>query len=167
MDDPKRKPMRLPEYDYGSNGCYFVTICTQDRRCVLSRVVGQGLAPAENRLSRYGKLVENELLDLEKRYDFVKIDKYVIMPNHIHAIVRIEKAAGASPCPTLSDIMCAFKSLATRKCRQAGMMGKLFQTSFHDHVIRNRDDYLALWEYTDGNPLKWAEDEYNCERVTE
>ena len=47
------------------------------------------------------------------------------------------------------------------------MMGKLFQTSFHGHVIHNRDDYLALWEYTDGNPLKWAEDEYNCERVTE
>ena len=79
----KRKHPRLDYYDYSSAGAYFITICTQNRCCLLSQIVGRGLAPAVPKLTQYGKIAEEQLLLIEKRYPSVKIDKYVIMPNHI------------------------------------------------------------------------------------
>ena len=99
MEFPKRKPTRLKEYDYSQNGAYFVTICTRGKKCILSDIiVGQGLAPAETNLSQYGKIAEEQLLALKKRYKTIEIDKYVIMPNHIHIIIISNKTAGACPC---------------------------------------------------------------------
>ena len=159
MNFPKRKPTRLKNYDYSSNGYYFVTICSHNRKNIFSKIVGQGLAPAETELLPYGIIVQEQLLALEKRFDGVRIDNYVIMPNHIHAIVVIDKnTAGASPCPTLSDIICAFKSLTTRMCKAVYPIEKLFQNSFHDHIIRGERDYEKIWEYIEFNALKWQED---------
>lgn len=113
----------------------------------------------ENHMQLYGKIAEEQLWDLENRYPGIRIDKYVIMPNHIHVIIFIQKeTAGASPCPTLSDVICAYKSLTTRLCKQKGMRDKLFQNSFHDHIIRDESDYRKIWEYIDTNPMKWQED---------
>ena len=91
---PERKHTRLKAYDYSTSGAYFVTICTQNRRCLLSRIVGRGLAPAEIQYTEYGRIAANQLLLLEQRYPSLKIDRYVIMPNHIHAILVLEEAAG-------------------------------------------------------------------------
>lgn len=166
MELPKRKPTRLKGYDYSIPGAYFVTICTQNRECILGDIVGQGLAPAEMNLSQYGKIAKDQLLDLENRYKSIKIDKYAIMPNHIHVIIIIDNTAGASPCPTISDIICSFKSLTTRICNKIdNKQQKIFQTSFHDHIIRCEKDYQKIWEYIDTNPLKWKLDcFYNDER---
>lgn len=159
MELPRRKPTRLKNFDYSSNGYYFVTICSHNRKNIFSKIVGQGLAPAETELLPYGVVVQEQLLALEKRFDGVRIDNYVIMPNHIHAIVVIDKnTAGASPCPTLSDIICAFKSLTTRMCKAVYSIEKLFQNSFHDHIIRGERDYEKIWEYIEFNALKWQED---------
>ena len=156
----QRKNPRLKNYDYSGKGAYFVTVCTDKRKHILSIVVGRGLAPAENVLTEYGKIVDNQLLDLEKRFSELKVDKYVIMPNHVHLILFLEKTAGASPRPTVSDIICAWKSLSARQCKQEGLKTKLWQTSFYDHVIRDEQDYFVRWKYIDENPAKWAEDEY-------
>ena len=164
-----RKPTRLKDFDYSQNGTYFVTICTKNRKCVLSDIyVGQGLAPAETKLSIYGSIAQQELLSLEKKFCGVKIDKYAIMPNHIHCIIRIDNnTAGASPCPTLSHIICTFKSLTTRKCNHHSHTGSLFQSSFYDHIIRNEKDYLKIWEYIDNNATKWKTDKYfSIEKTT-
>ncbi len=159
MNLPSRKPTRLKGYDYGSNGYYFVTICSHNRKQIFSKIVGQGLAPAKIELSSYGIIAQEQLLKIENRFKDVKIDKYVIMPNHIHIIVVINRTeAGASPCPTLSDIICAFKSLTTRQCNTYLPIKKLFQTSFHDHIIRGEKDYQKIWEYIDSNAQKWQED---------
>jgi len=156
---PKRKRTRLKEYDYSKDGYYFITICTHGRKNIFGNIVGQGLAPAEMQLSALGKIANEEICNLEKRYPSIKIDKYVIMPNHIHAIVVIQKTtAGASPCPTLSDVVCAFKSLTTRKSQEEKQTQKIWQTSFHDHIIRGERDYLEIWEYIDTNPAKWQDD---------
>lgn len=165
-DLPKRKPTRLKNYDYSSHGAYFVTICTHNRKQILSHItVGQGLAPAENELTAYGKIAEEQLLNLGKRYANIKIDKYVIMPNHIHIIVLIENypdksdyTAGASPCPTLSDVICTYKSLTARLCKKVYPIEKVFQNSFHDHIIRNEKDCEKIWEYIENNPCKWEND---------
>lgn len=157
----KRKSTRLREYDYSTPGAYFITICTKDRRKLLSSItVGQGLAPAENQLTRYGNIAKEQLLMLNKRYKNICIDKYVIMPNHIHILISLlENTAGASPCPTISDVICTFKSLTTRLCREDGFENRhLFQSSFHDHIIRDKDDYNKIWEYIDTNVIKWKTD---------
>ena len=97
---PKRKHPRLDNYDYSSTGAYFVTICTQNRRCVLSRIVGRGLAPAETTAIEYtslGEIAEKQLFLLADRYPYLTIDQYVIMPNHIHAVLILSgETAGAS-----------------------------------------------------------------------
>jgi len=161
-----RKHPRLKEYDYSQNGYYSVTICTHNKLATLSKVVGRGLAPAIVELTAIGKIVEEELLDLPNRYPSVRIDKYVIMPTHIHVIIAIENGtgnkAGASPRPTLMDVVCAFKSLSTRKCNQADGISrrKIWQVSFHENVIRSREAYLSVWEYIEGNACEWLEEYY-------
>ena len=161
MERTERKPLRLQAYDYATPGAYFVTICTHKKRKILSKIVGQGLAPAESRLSDSGEIVKRQLLFLKDRYPSIKIDKYIIMPNHVHAIIMIEvQAAGASPCPTLSDVICAFKSLSAREYKKYYPNDRLWQTSYYDHVIRGEKDYLEIWSYIDGNPDKWLEDRF-------
>jgi len=162
MEAKNRIHPRLKDWDYSHNGAYFVTVCVDKRRPILSTIVGRGLAPAIAELNLWGKTVEAELLNIENRFPNIKIDKYVIMPNHVHAILILEsEVAGASPRPTVSDAICAWKSLSTRGCRQKGFTGqKLWQTSFYDHITRDENDYLTRWNYIDTNPARWAEDEY-------
>ena len=70
------------------------------------------------------------------------------------------REAGVNPRPTVSDIVCAWKSLSTRECKQNGLNNKLWQSSFYDHIIRDEQDYFVRWKYIDENAAKWAEDEY-------
>ncbi len=175
---PQRKHPRLKNYDYSSAGAYYITICIQNRKCLLSRIVGRGLAPAENNgaitenvednsehckqieYTKYGAIAEEQLLLLEKRYPCVTVDRYVIMPNHIHLILILNsEAAGASPRPTIMDVICAYKSLTTRECTRIGFKEKLFQTSFYKHVIDGRDDYNKTSKYIYENPMRWYYDE--------
>ena len=155
---PKRKHPRLNHYDYSTAGAYFVTICTHNRRCLLSRIVGRGLAPAEIQYTAYGQIAREQLLSLEERYPSLKIDQYVIMPNHIHIILMLDETAGVNPRPTIMDIICAYKSLTTRKCKKVQPIDKLFQTSFYEHVIRGHEDYNEIAEYIVNNPKQWELD---------
>ena len=156
---PQRKHPRLAEYNYSLSGAYFITICTQNRRCLLATTVGRGLAPAEIRLTECGKIAENQLRLLEKRFPCVRIGQYVIMPNHIHFILELtDETAGASPRPTVMDVVCAFKSLTTHACNGKFPVGRLFQTSFHDHIIRGREDYDEIAKYICENPMRWYYD---------
>ncbi len=172
MDDnkkiPKRKHPRLNNYDYSSAGAYFITICTQNRQCILSHTVGRGLAPAETNKLKYtlfGEIAEKQLLLLENRYSYLSIGEYIIMPNHIHAILILNsETAGASPRPTVTDIICAYKSLTTKECKNNGFKGTLFQTSFYEHIIRNRDDYNESVKYIRENPMRWYYDELYTEQ---
>ena len=137
-----------------------MTICVKERKQLLGKIVGQGLAPAECRLTKYGKIVSEQIKLLETRYEGIKIDTYVVMPNHIHIIIyNYNMAAGARPCPTISDIICTLKSISTRLSRKEGLIEKhLFQSSLHDHIIRDDEDYNKIWEYIDTNILKWEQD---------
>nr|WP_322183763.1 transposase [Neglectibacter sp. M00184] len=93
---------------------------------------------------------------LEQRFPSITVDKYVIMPNHIHFLLQIRREAGeASSSPTVPNVIGAYKSLTTRVC---GQDANLFQRSFHDHVIRNEKEYQKIWKYIDENPIKWTMD---------
>lgn len=158
MGLPERKRNHLKGYDYSSTGAYFVTICTQGKRCILSDIVGEGLAPPVVRLTQYGKAADEQVRQIEVRYPTVQVDRYVIMPNHIHMLLSIRQdAGGASPSPTLMDIVRVFKSQTTRQC---GRGANLFQRSFYDHVVRNEHDFREIWNYIKANPVKWKDDRF-------
>lgn len=161
MDLPNRKQIRLPEYDYSAPGAYFVTICTHDRRCILSDIRrGDPCGRPSPVLTEYGEIVEQCVKQTEKLYG-VQIEPYVIMPNHIHFICIIEHArATARVAPTLGRIVGALKSLAANQCRKAGLNGSLWQRGYYEHVIRNENDHREIWQYIDENPARWAEDRY-------
>ncbi len=172
---PKRKHPRLTDFDYSAEGVYFVTICTQNKRCLLSNIVGRGFTPAEEyehlgsvrsvvELTPYGKIAEEQLFLLEERFLGLAVDEYVIMPNHIHVIFAINtETAGVNPRPTVMDIVCAYKSLTTRECKKIKPIKKLFQTSFYEHIIRNEKDYNETVAYISGNPDKWLFDKLYSE----
>ena len=158
----KRKHTRLRDYDYSTTGAYFVTICTHNRRNLLSRIAG---SPAKVEYTEYGQIAAEQLLLLEERFPYAKIDSYVIMPNHIHIIFLLDnEAEGAkerepgSPRPSLTDIVCAYKSLTTRECKRYSPIDKLFQTSFYEHIIRGSVDYEEIARYIDENPTRWQLD---------
>ena len=122
--------------------------------------VGRGLAPADKAtvtLSIYGNIIKEEIEKIHERYSCAKISNYIIMPDHIHLILvmryREEYAAGASPRPTVMDIICALKSIITRRCKAIGYINKrLFQTSFYEHIIRNKNDFDEIVYYIKSNP---------------
>ena len=103
-------------------------------------------------------------MTLENRYSHLTIEQYVVMPNHIHVIMVLDgDTVGVSSRPTLMDIVCAYKSLTTRECKKQGFCGKLFQTSFYEHIIRGREDYDEIVEYIYKNPINWYFDELYSE----
>ena len=157
MNAPQRKQNRLRGYDYSRAGAYFVTVCTQDKCCTLCNVVGDGFPVPK----RFGEIVEAYIARIGEKYPGVHVDNYVVMPNHIHLLLRFAGGTG-DPSPTLGEVMGWFKYAVTREVnRGMGTEGtRVFQRSYHDHVIRDERDYLRIWEYIDGNPSKWVDDCY-------
>ena len=148
----------MNHFDYSASGAYFITICTQNKRCLLSKIIGHELGSAEIQHTTYGQIALNQLLVLHERYPSLTVDQYVIMPNHIHVILILNDSAGASPRPTITDIVCTYKSLTTRECKKAQPIDKLFQTSFYEHIIRSHQDFEEIAEYIINNPKQWELD---------
>ena len=160
---PQRKPTHMKCFDYSENHRYFITICSDHRRRSFSGiVVGEGLAPPATHLSVIGNIIEEQIRLLTERYPSLIIEKYVIMPNHVHILLLLENTGGASPSPTTHDIVCTLKSLVTRECRQKGIKETIWQRSYYEHIIRDEEDYKNAWLYIENNPAKWAEDKYYC-----
>ena len=104
MEFPKRKQNRLKDYDYDSAGAYFITVCTQDRKCLLSYIVGGGAFDApENQLTSMGKIVE-KYIQSGNHIDRVTVEKYVIMPNHVHLLLIVDMVDGTSRAPSPTKV---------------------------------------------------------------
>ena len=129
----KRKNIRLPEYNYAQNGGYFVTMCVKDMKCILGKIkpvgainngqekcispkiVGAGFHPRPQiELSHIGKIVDKTIKYINENYTNVQIDKYVIMPNHIHMII-ILGGPGGHGNPPLPSIIGQLKSYVTKQ----------------------------------------------------
>lgn len=170
---PDRKIIRLAEYDYNVDGVYFITICSKNREKIFSAIKTEkhsdGSDTVNVELTEVGKTAEKYILSSE-RIDGVKIDDYVIMPNHIHIIVALEcsgsKNCGTSraPSPTASHtpanaklprVIAAFKRLCNKETGY-----NVFQRSYMEHIIRDFDDYVIRKNYIKNNPIRWIEDKY-------
>ena len=104
-------------------------------------------------LSNIGIIADNEIKKTNSVYDAVRIDKYCIMPDHIHFIISINADENGRTrfAPTISRVMKQFKGSITKQIGRP-----VWQKSFDDHGIRNQQDYDEIWEYIENNPLKYA-----------
>ena len=156
MDLPKRKNIRLNDYNYSSNGADFITICTKNKENLLWKNVGANCVRPLDQLplSKIGIVIENEIYKLNTVYENIKVDKYQIMPNHIHLIIFIyEDSNGRTQfAPTISRIIKQFKGSITKQIEFS-----IWQKSFYDRIIRNEKEYQEVWNYIHNNPLKYLE----------
>ncbi len=157
---PKRKKIRWENYDYSQPGGYFITICTKDRRPIFGPVGADSIS---------ARLVERTFLETIDQYRNVECPIYVVMPNHFHAIIVIlgtDARADMESAPTVSEIVQSFKRYSTVeyvKMVKEGVVPpfdkQIWQRSFYDHVIRNRDDFEQIAKYIYENPMRWYYDE--------
>jgi REP element-mobilizing transposase RayT len=184
-----RRSVRLPAYDYAAPGAYFVTVCTHGRRCLFGTV-----REHRTELSREGGIVAACWEALPRHFPAVRLDAFVVMPNHVHGILRIIPSADSSELevgaqhavplradrryrpPTrafgtmtpqsLAAIVRAFKSSSTREInRLRGTPGAaLWQRNYHEHVVRNEEDLNAIRRYIADNPPRWHLDPEHPER---
>jgi putative transposase len=160
-DHPIRKSIRLAPDSYTQRRAYFVTVCTQEKECLLSVVDGQSI-----RLSNRGEIVRAAWLGLPNRFGGLALDEYIIMPNHLHGILCFVGAGLARPSSatkpanelSLPNVMRVFKSVSTVEVNRAfhtpGFV--LWQRSYFDHIIRDAEDMQNHQVYILENPVRWA-----------
>ena len=183
MDELKnRKSPRCNDFDYNTEGVYFITICTRNHRCVLSRIVGTGVPDCPKRteiedverpqieLTRSGEIADKYIKQLSEFYDYLSVEHYVIMPNHIHLMLWVKKnvkdGQSRTPVPTIveranascSRFVATFKRFCNKEYGE-----NIWQARFFDHYIRNHNDYEEHVEYIYNNPNKWYFDKLYSE----
>lgn len=185
MDLQKRKNHRLRDFDYGACGYYYVTICTQDRKNLLSVIHTQSDAPVALFCdvpsptilpTPLGEKVVECINNIERLNDNVEIDKFVLMPNHVHAIIVIKNAeqielkdkkyafqiAEQKGRRSLQGVIRDFKSVTTRYYKKTYNTDcPLWQKSFYDEIIEREDHYYNVLQYIEDNPMNWVNDKYN------
>lgn len=159
----KRKPNRLKDFDYSTNGTYFITICTKDKKHILGKVGAIHELP-ETILSEYGVIVNNIIKKIPERFNVI-ISNYVIMPNHIHLLIEINdrtirELSLRKNHSVISNIIGYLKMNSSKEIHKINPDEIVWQRSYYDHIIRNEKDYLNIWEYIENNTLKWCEDKY-------
>ena len=131
--------------------------CAKDKQHLFSEITMTETGVPQPILTELGTIAEDQLLKLNERYPHVSVASYVIMPDHIHLILHIQsRADDLSPRADLKAILCAYKSLTTRAIKQQyPQIDAVFQASFFEHIIRNRQDYEEKIQYIRNNPVKW------------
>ncbi len=154
---PERKPTRMRAYSYSNVGYYFITICAENKEKLFGTIVGGGAFDAPQvQLSEIGKALD-ESIKTTNRISGVVVDKYVIMPNHLHLILIITKNENNNRFDRANEMIPhavgTLKRFVNRKAEK-----NVFQRSYHDHVIRGERDYKKIWSYIDDNPRRWKDD---------
>ncbi len=182
QDKYRIESARAPWWDYANDGTYFITICTAGREWLLGEISDRAM-----HLSAIGDMVYEEWnISFEIRSELF-CEAFVMMPNHIHAILRIETRATAMPIVvethgraslqqsasgssgvayrsprSISSFVAGFKSAATKKINEYRQTPKMpvWQTRFHDHIIRSADEYERIFHYIEANLENWENDPF-------
>jgi putative transposase len=157
---PRKRAPRLAGYDYSRNGAYFITICTQGRICYFGNIADGDMIP-----NAAGDMLMTGWDELLNKYPMLALDAFVVMPNHVHGVLLLHASPSA---PSLSQIVQWFKTMMTnaylRGVKEEGWqpyVGKLWQRSFYDHIIRNKQSLATIRKYIVNNPITWDEDQNN------
>jgi putative transposase len=174
----RRRSIRLKNYDYSNPGYYFVTVCTENRKCLFGEI-----HDGKIELNPLGKMIQTIWMELPKHFPTVGLDTFVVMPNHLHGIIALNVGAGSHarpgfgqarrPAPTLSlsDVIQRFKSYSTHCYLKAPSdnkkpsPAKLWQRNYYEHVIRRDESLEKIRGYIQENPLKWDLDEENPRNI--
>ena len=163
---PKRKPTRLKNFDYNATGAYFITLCTEERQKILSRIVGSDVlgGPKSVELSPYGIVVNKYIKQMNEFYENITVEQYVIMPDHIHLLLFVRKnGSPRTSTPTKQTTSVShFVSTLKRFCNKE-YHRNVWQRGFHDHIIRSREDYDEIVKYIYENPMHWYYNQLNTE----
>ena len=152
----KRQPNRIQNYNYSQRGAYFITVCAKGHAPLFGEITVEANS-VQHQLSDIGLVVAKTIANIPEIYDMVEVDRYIIMPNHVHLILQMNGAhcAPLRCAPTISRVIKQCKEYVTKQVDFSP-----WQKSFHDHVIRNQEDYNSIAEYIENNPSRWAEDRY-------
>jgi len=179
-----RRSVRLKDYDYSSQGLYFITICVQDKKCLFGKIEND-----EMKLNAAGKMIMKWWAKVPEKFPDIILDEFIIMPNHFHAIVENtgaksdEVAVGANPRVRPEDrienaqtdkfstqlyyLVQWFKTMSTNEyIRNVKNIGwepfdkKVWQRSYHEHIIRDQKSYQKISEYIKSNPSRWEQDKF-------
>ena len=158
MEKRERKKLRLADYKYSQPGAYFVTVCTKNKACILSTIVG-----ADDHIGPYPKLTHIGYVCDKYLRMIPGIGSYIIMPNHIHMMLHISaNTLGDGPmwssAPTEANISSLIRTWKTLVSKEIGE--SIWQRSFYDHIIRDEEDYYLRVRYIEENPKKWFFDDY-------
>jgi putative transposase len=153
-----RHSIRLRGYDYSQPGMYYVTICTQDKKHLFGEVV-----EGEMKLNGYAEIIAACWRWLQKSRLDVQLDEWVLMPNHLHGILRIvERRGGSRTAPTkpLGRLIGAFKTVSAIRINEIRNTpgAPVWQRNYYEHIIRNEDELNKIRKYIRTNPLRWATD---------
>ena len=157
----RKSTLRLPGYDYTQSNYYFITACTENKRKWFGIIKNHKMV-----LNNYGNIVKQQWEWLAKQYPYVRLDEYIIMPNHIHGILIIDKSIQPGHdlvlhIKSLSSLIGAFKTTSSKSIRLNGLNNFTWQRSFYDHIIRNEKSLKKIREYIINNPAAWAKDGEN------
>ena len=157
---PRRKNIRLKNYDYSKAGYYFVTICTKDRQGLFGEIVAadDSVRQPVMRANKIGKIIYECWSKINEIYDNVRTDAFCLMPNHIHGIIVISEKGGQGR-PPLPKIIQGFKSVTTRMCFKYNYKA-IWQHNYYERIIRNENEYRKILQYIETNLIKWEVDKY-------
>lgn len=174
-----RKSTRLKGYDYSNPGYYYVTICTKGKKDWFGSIINEQME-----LNKYGMITKKYLKETLLHFNNVNIDEYIIMPNHIHIIIKIVGAGSPRPgfprphdklpsiitnqnhidngrgnrAPTVGHIVAYFKYGTTKRINQIRQTPKhpVWQRNYYDHIIRNEKSLNEIRGYIRSNPVEKA-----------
>lgn len=178
-----RKRNRLIGYDYSQDNLYFVTICVKGMKCCFGKIIanavgtGRDLSVADSDdqslpvpessqimvLNEFGEIAKSRLLWLANQYPYALLHNFVVMPNHVHAIIEIDSSKVSDKSiklKSLSSLIGAFKTTSSKIIHESGFLNFSWHRSFHDHIIRSDKSYLNISNYIDQNPEKWHSDKF-------
>ena len=155
---PNRQTIRLPHFDYASQGAYFVTIVAANRQCVFGEVIGGQL-----QATTLGRIVQEEWLATAAVRPGVKLEAFVLMQNHVHGIIGLPASKITDASGSLATVVRGFKAAVTKRHRLnvSDPDATVWQRNYYEHIIRDEKDWNAIHAYIAGNPCRWAEDSEN------
>ena len=171
-----RRSIRLRGYDYSQAGAYFITICTQNRRCLFGTIEEDGMV-----LNDAGRTAADCWLQIPDHFPNIKLDEWMVMPNHIHGIlVIVYSSANAVPVEannysplrapqpppqrptgtsrTIGSMVRGFKIGVTKWYRQRSDTSQIWQRNYWEHIIRNEPELNRIRRYIVDNPMQWEQD---------
>ena len=172
-----RKSLRLPNYNYSQNGAYFITICIKNKECLLGDICDR-----EFIANSFGRIVMDIWYSLSIRYKQIELDEFIVMPNHVHGIIKIDNAEIVHELSLshqntkqrrkmlLPKAIGYFKMNSAKKINEIRQTKgiPLWQKNYYEHIIRNEQSLHNIRQYIINNPTRWSEDiENSCGKPNE